>query len=135
MEESILKSVKKVLGIDADYIAFDLDILIHINTAFAVLNQLGIGPEAGFMIEDDTAVWATFYGTDSRYNAIRTYVYLKVRIMFDPPQTAYLVEALNSQIKELEWRINAYREETQWVDPNLVEPELEDNLVLDGGSP
>jgi hypothetical protein len=55
--------------------------------------------------------------------------------MFDPPQTAYLVEALNSQIKELEWRINAYREETQWVDPNLVEPELEDNLVLDGGSP
>jgi len=135
MEESILKSVKKVLGIDADFTAFDLDILIHINTAFAVLNQLGIGPEAGFMIEDDSAVWADFYGTDPRYNAIRTYVYLKVRIMFDPPQTAYLVEALNAQIREYEWRINAYREETQWVDPNLEEPVLEDGMVLDGGAP
>jgi len=133
MEESILNSVKKVLGIDASYTAFDLDILIHINTAFAVLNQLGIGPDAGFMIEDDTAEWATFYGTDPRYNMIRTYVYLKVRILFDPPQTAYLVDALNAQIREYEWRINAYRETTQWTDPN--EEELEDDLVLDGGPP
>lgn len=115
--ESILNSVKKILGIDAEYTAFDIDILTHINSAFATLNQLGIGPDNGFIIVDENSVWADFYGNDPRYNLIRTYVYLKVRMYFDPPQTSYLVEALNKQITELEWRINAYRETTAWTPP------------------
>jgi len=134
MENSILKSVKKNLGIDPSYTAFDIDILMHINSAFAVLNQLGVGPEFGFDIEDDTVLWAAFYGTDKRYNLIRTYVYLKVRILFDPPNTQYLVAALNEQLKEHEMRISYYRETTGWTDPNTDVPE-DDDLVLDGGDP
>jgi len=118
MEQSILKSVKKVLGIEASDTSFDLDILIHINSAFATLNQLGIGPDDGFEIEDDDAEWSSFYGTDPRYNAIRTYVWLKVKTVFDPPQTSYAVEAVKEQIREHEWRLNAYRETTEWIDPN-----------------
>jgi hypothetical protein len=118
MEQSILKSVKKVLGIEASDTSFDLDILIHINSAFATLNQLGIGPDDGFEIEDDDAEWSSFYGTDPRYNAIRTYVWLKVKTVFDPPQTSYAVEAVKEQIREHEWRLNAYRETMEWIDPN-----------------
>lgn len=133
MEQSILKSVKKILGIDSTDTSFDFDILIHINSAFATLNQLGVGPENGFAIEDATPVWTTFYGADPRYNSIRTYVYLKVRVLFDPPQTSYLVEALKEQIAEHEWRILQYRESTQWTDPRTTV--LPRDLILDGGSP
>jgi len=121
MEQSILKSVKKVLGVEESDTSFDLDILIHINSAFGTLNQLGIGPDDGFEIEDDAAEWSDFYGTDPRYNAIRTYVYLKVKTVFDPPQTSYAVDAVKQQIIEHEWRLNAYRESTEWTDPNVVE--------------
>lgn len=121
MEESILKCVKKILGIDAAYTAFDLDILIHINTVFSILHQLGIGPDDGFAIEDDTATWTSFIGSDPQKNSVKTYVYLKVRMMFDPPGTSFLIESMNSQIRELEWRLNVLREETEWVDPD---PEL-----------
>lgn len=134
MENSILKSVKKTLGIDSTFTNFDTDILMHINSALAVLNQLGVGPEFGYQIEDDTAMWADLYGTDPRYNLIRTYVYLKVRILFDPPNTAYLVTALNEQLKEHEWRISAYREITGWTEPVVVIPE-DDEVVIDGGAP
>ena len=133
MENSILKSVKKVLGIDASYTAFDLDILIHINSVFATLHQLGIGPEAGFAIEDDTALWTSFIGTDPRKNSVKTYVWLKVRMLFDPPQTSFAIDAMNAQAKELEWRINAYREGTAWTDPVSTLPPP--GSVLDGGSP
>lgn len=133
MENSILKSVKKTLGIDPSFTNFDTDILMHINSAFAVLNELGVGPELGYQIEDDTALWAAFYGTDPRYNLIRTYVYLKVRILFDPPNTGYLVTALNEQIREYETRISYYRETTGWYPPETDVPE--DEGVIDGGDP
>jgi hypothetical protein len=110
MENSILKSTKKILGIDAEYTAFDLDILTHINSAFSVLNQLGIGPVEGFMIEDDIITWDAFFGPDPRLNLIKTYVYLKVRMLFDPPTTSYLIDAQNKQIQEYEWRLNVFRE-------------------------
>ena len=134
MEPSILTSTKKVLGIAEDYTAFDPDIVMHINSALATLTQLGIGPENGFTIEDDEAVWATFIGTDPRLNAVKTYVYLKVRMVFDPPTTSYLLEAFNKQIQEHEWRLNAYREDTAWVDPTVLD-DLELGNVLDGGPP
>lgn len=116
---SILTDVKKALGLDEDYTAFDLDIVMHINTAFATLNQLGPGPSVGYMIEDKTATWDTFY-SDPKMNPVRTYVYLKVRSLFDPPQTGYLVEAMAKQLAEMEWRLNTLWEETGWTAPVSV---------------
>jgi hypothetical protein len=118
MENSILISTKKILGIAEDYTAFDLDIITHINTAFSTLTQLGVGPAEGFMIEDNTEVWADFIADDSQYNSVKSYVFLRVRQLFDPPTTSYLIEAYNKQIQELEWRLNVHREETGWTDPN-----------------
>jgi hypothetical protein len=127
METSILTSTKKILGIAADYTVFDLDIITHINTAFSTLTQLGIGPVAGFMIEDESAEWSDFLGDDLQLNSVKTYVFLKTRMLFDPPQTSYLISAMNAQIEELEWRLNTHREETAWVDPDppvLYPPEV-----------
>ena len=131
---SILTSTKKILGIEESYTAFDPDIIMHINTVFAVLTQVGIGPVAGFAIEDSTATWDAFLGTDPLLNSVKTYVYLRVRLLFDPPATSFAIEAMKEQIKEIEWRLNAYREETAWVDPTgtiLPDP----LLVIDGGTP
>lgn len=118
MEQSILISTKKVLGITEDYTVYDLDIITHINTAFSTLAQLGVGPATGFMINDDTEVWTDFIADDLQYNSVKSYVFLKVRQLFDPPQTSYLISAVEKQIEELEWRLNTHREETEWVDPN-----------------
>lgn len=130
---SILNDVKKVLGIESNYTAFDTDILMHINSVFATLNQLGIGPDEGYVIEDSTPTWAAFIGTDPRLNSVKTYIYLKVRFYFDPPTTSYLIEAMNQQSRELEWRLNSYRESTQWTNPVEADPVLD--TVLDGGAP
>jgi hypothetical protein len=122
METSILTSTKNVLGIAEDYTVFDLDIITHINTAFSTLTQLGVGPVNGFMIEDETPVWDDFIPMgDFQYNSVKTYVYLRVRMLFDPPQTSYLITAMEKQIEQLEWRLNIHREETEWSDP---EPEV-----------
>ena len=117
--ESILDSVKQVLGIDAADTSFDLDVTMHINSAFSTLNQLGIGPEDGFAIEDDSATWDDFIGSDVRLNSVKTYVYLRVRLLFDPPTTSFVIDAMKKQIEELEWRINVHREEVEhpWVSP------------------
>lgn len=115
---SILTSTKKILGIAEDYTVFDLDITTHINTAFSTLTQLGVGPVGGFMIEDAVAEWDDFIPTgDPQFNSVRSYVFLKVKQLFDPPTTSYLISAQDQQIKELEWRLNVHREETDWVDP------------------
>ena len=105
MNESILTSVKKLLGITEDYTEFDVDIIMHINTVFMILNQLGVGPTKCFSISDKTAVWSDFLGDDTQYEAVRTYVYLKVRLLFDPPVNGSAVEATNRMIEELEWRL------------------------------
>lgn len=118
METSILTSTKKILGIASDYTVFDLDIITHINTAFSTLTQLGVGPIDGFMIEDADAEWSDFIADDLQLNSVKTYVYLKTRILFDTPQTSYLIAALNDEIKQLEWRLNVHREETAWTDPD-----------------
>lgn len=125
MEQSILTSTKKILGISDDYIVFDLDIITHINTAFSILTQLGVGPAAGFMIEDETAVWNDFDPIEDafNFNAVKSYVFLKVRQLFDPPATSYLITAVDQQVKELEWRLNTYREGSEWVSPEGEELE------------
>jgi hypothetical protein len=127
METSILTSTKKILGISEDYTVFDLDIITHINTAFSTLTQLGVGPVEGFMIEDESAKWEDFIvETDHQYNSVRSYVFLKVRQLFDPPTTSYLIAATEKQIEELEWRLNVHREETGWVDPDPYATYVED---------
>lgn len=118
MELSILTSTKKILGIAEDYTVFDLDIITHINTAFSTLTQLGVGPPEGFMIEDAEAVWPEFIVEDFQYNSVKSYVFLKVKQLFDPPQTSYLITATEKQIQELEWRLNVHREDEAWVDPD-----------------
>lgn len=115
---SILNSVKKVLGLAEDYTVFDEDVIMHINTAFSTLTQLGVGPPEGFMIEDATAEWNEFIVDDIQYNSVKSYVFLKVSMLFDPPQTSYLITAKEKQIQELEWRLNVHREETGWTDPD-----------------
>ena len=107
---SILNSVKKVLGLEETYTSFDVDILMHINSMFGVLHQLGIGPDAGFVIEDDSSVWSDFLDDDVLLNSAKTYVYLRVRMLFDPPTTSYLITAMEKQISEIERRLNVYRE-------------------------
>jgi len=118
MEDSILTSTKKILGIDEADTDFDLDILVHINSSFATLNQLGIGPADGFEIEDDTALWSTYLEGNLLLNSVRTWMFLRVRLLFDPPATSFLIDSLSHQMKELEWRINVLRETTEWVDPD-----------------
>lgn len=102
--ESILDSIKKLLGIQPEYRAFDEDLIIHINTVFIILNQLNIGPSEGFYISDGSDIWDD-YMTSINEGMIKTYIYLKVRLMFDPPASATLVESINGMIKELEWRL------------------------------
>lgn len=103
--ESILTSVKKVLGITEEYEHFDQDLIMHINTVFGILHQLGVGPSTGFSIQDSSALWNDFVDNE-KLNLVKSYVCLKVRLMFDPPQNGSLIEAINSQISELEWRLN-----------------------------
>lgn len=137
MDNSILTSTKKILGIADGYTVFDPDIITHINSAFSTLTQLGIGSSAGFMIVDDTAVWDDFIVDDHQYNAVKSYIFLKVRQLFDPPQTSYLISAVERQITEFEWRLNTHREETEWIHPDPPDLEPGNNygepVVIDGG--
>lgn len=136
MSDSILTSTKKVLGIDESYTAFDTDIIMHINSVFTTLAQLGIGPPTGFVIEDDTAVWDEFLGVEAdMYSSVKTYVYLSVRMLFDPPGTSYHIGAMEKQKQELEWRLTVRRDADTWVDPTIPEPEDDDIFVLEGGNP
>lgn len=117
MSDSILTSTKKVLGIDENYTAFDIDVIMHINTVLNTLTDLGIGPEEGFMIEDKAAKWSDFIGDNKTLNAVKTYVCFRVRLAFDPPPTSFAIASLEKQAEELEWRLNVRREGESWSRP------------------
>lgn len=104
--ESILTSIKKMLGIQDDYEHFDADIIMHINSVFMILMQLGVGPESGFRILDKTAEWTDFLPEGQQLEAVKSYMYLKVKLLFDPPLGSAVMESYNKQISELEWRLN-----------------------------
>ena len=106
MDESILTSIKKLLGIAEDYDYFDQDIVMHINAAFMVLTQLGIGPSEGFLITDDTDTWSDFIDDSTNLGSIQSYVYMKVKLMFGPPQNSFTVDSMTKLVNELEWRLN-----------------------------
>ena len=106
MEDSILISIKKLIGLDSEDTSFDLDIIMHINSAIDVLRQLGIEKDSDFYVEDDTAAWGDYLPSSDYFQLVKTYIYMKVRKWFDPPQNGTTMEALNASIAELEWRIN-----------------------------
>ena len=108
MEDSILNSVKKYLGLQADYNVFDQDILMAINSAMMSLHQLGVGPAMGFAVNGETETWGSFLAEQPNVfvQGVRAFVYTKVRLLFDPPSTSFGIDALEKQMRELEWRLN-----------------------------
>lgn len=104
--ESILTSIKKLLGITEEYTHFDADIIMHINSVFMVLNQIGVGPEKGFYIEDDTATWTEFLGDPTILQMVKSYMGMKVRLLFDPPANGTVMKSMEQLINEFEFRLN-----------------------------
>lgn len=105
--ESILNSIKQMIGgIDETETAFDMDIMIHINSVFSDLNQMGVGPKETFSIVDDSTTWSEFTDDDALFNSVKTYVYLRVKLIFDPPASASVLSAMERQVDKLEWRLN-----------------------------
>ena len=144
MTDSILLATKRTLGLADDYVVYDQEIILHINTVLGTLTQLGIGPELGFMITGEDETWETFIGPgpdgseadyELRYNMVKSYMYLRVRLIWDPPPIGYVLTAWQEQVKELEWRINTAREDI--VHPYVPPPPPEDpiDLLFDGGTP
>ena len=103
--DSILLSTKKSLGLAASYTAFDPDVIMHINSVMLDLNQLGLGPTGGFVITGEDELWTDFIGTRKDLVAVQSLTYLKVRLLFDPPQTSFVIDSINKQIEKFEWRL------------------------------
>lgn len=112
-QNSILISIKKLLGIEEFYEAFDTDVIIHINSVFMILTQLGYGPPQGFSIKDNTACWTDFISEENKIESVKTYMYMKVKLIFDPPASSAVIEAYKQSIAEFEWRINVAAESTE----------------------
>lgn len=108
-DKSILNSIKKLLGMSVDYNPFDDDIIIHINSVFSTLNQMGVGPANGFSIEDSSTTWDEYTEDESVKNIVKTYMFLKVRLLFDPPTLGSVTESINNQLKELEYRLYTWK--------------------------
>lgn len=105
--ESILTSIKKMLGITEEYEHFDADLVMHINSVFMILTQLGVGPDKGFSISGKAEVWSDFLAEEKELELVKSYMYLKVKLLFDPPLSSAVIEVINRQINEFEWRLNA----------------------------
>lgn len=104
--ESILTSIKKMLGISEEYEYFDADLIMHINSVFSILTQLGVGPSEGFFIEDGNKTWNDFIPNSPKLSSVKSYMYLKVKLLFDPPLSSAVIESMKQTINELEWRLN-----------------------------
>ena len=131
-DESILNETKAVLGVAEDVTIFDPDIRMHLNSALGTLNQLGIGPEGGFEVTGVTETWADFLLTDLKLSPVKSYVHLRVKLLFDPPANSWVTVAIKEQIEQLEWRLSEVREDTIPVPADPVEDE-ELLYWLDGG--
>lgn len=123
MSESILRSVAKNIGLPEEYNVFDPDLIMAINTVMSDLNQLGIGPEEGFEITDDVAVWDDLLQGEIRLNSVKSYTYMRVKLMFDPPTTSYLIDSYQKQVDKAEFRINLFREEQAWISSQTSLPQ------------
>ena len=105
MEESILKTIKQLIGCPDDFEQFDMDLTIHINSAFATLTQLGVGPKEGYRITGADNTWSEFEDDAQKLSLIKDYVYIKTRLLFDPPTTGSLMDSLKEELKEMKWRL------------------------------
>ena len=103
--ESILTSIKKLLGIDESYKHFDPDLIMHINSVFSILTQMGVGPANGFSITGDGETWTDFINEPNKFSLVKSYMHLKVKLLFDPPLSSAVIESINRQISEFEWRL------------------------------
>lgn len=108
--DSILTSIKKLLGLSEDYVHFDTDIIMHINSVFTILSQLGVGPDGGFSISDASAVWSDFLPEGTNLELVKSYMYQKVKLLFDPPSSSAVLDAVKRSIDEFEWRLNVEAE-------------------------
>ena len=106
MEDSILITIKKMLGLDEDDTSFDIDIIVCINAALATLTQIGVGPDAGFMVQNESESWSELIGESQDLETVKMYVYLKTKNVFDPPTSSSVLESYKQMIQELEWRLN-----------------------------
>lgn len=106
MQDSILMTIRKLVCGDPYADHFDTDLLVHINACFSILNQLGVGPESGFVVTDETQSWSSYIADNYILNMVKTYVTLKVKKIFDPPLTSSVLEAMDKEISQLEWRLN-----------------------------
>lgn len=120
--DSILTSIKKLLGIDPMCDHFDPEIITHINSVFSILNQLGVGPPNGFVITSNAENWSSFLSDNQTIESVKSYTYLKVKLLFDPPQSSYAIESINRLISELEWRIQVAVDQIQTEDQGGVNP-------------
>lgn len=120
LNDSILDSTKKALGLDIAYDAFDSEIIMHINSTFFTLQQLGIGPDSGFSISSSDELWSEFMGPEQTH-AVKSYMALKVRLIFDPPATSFVLDAMSKIAQEYEWRLNAYMEGVRWRELKITE--------------
>lgn len=119
--ESILNSIKQVLNINADDKTFDVDVIMHINAAFSTLSQLGVGPQDGLFVTSEAQTWSSFEVPENQLHMAKSYVFLKVKSLFDPPSTGFHTTAMDRQIEQFEWRLNMLREEAL-PDPEEVSP-------------
>ena len=110
--DSILTSIKKLLGISEEYEHFDADLIMHINSVFMILTQLGVGPSEGFRITDESEIWTDFISEPARIDLVKSYMYLKVKLLFDPPSSSAVIESMNRMINEFEWRLNVAADNT-----------------------
>ena len=109
--DSILTSIKKLLGITEEYTHFDADLIMHINSTFMILKQLGVGPPNGFRISNSSSEWSDFIPIDDkRFESVKSYVYMKVRLLFDPPASSIAMDSMNRLLSEFEWRLNVEAE-------------------------
>ena len=116
VSDSILLSIKKMLGLNEDYNVFDPELIIHINTVFGTLHQLGVGPEEQFRISGDNETWLDFDTDGEQIDEVKTYIYLRVRLLFDPPSSSFVLSSFQEQLKELEWRLNVKVDEIKGTD-------------------
>lgn len=139
ISKSILETIKKLIGIDKDYGVFDIDLVVAINSSFTILNQLGVGPFKSFSISGPSETWSDFFGEDESIDLAKSYIYLRARLLFDPPETGVLHEAIERQIKEFEWRLMIQAEtkhmqeiDTKVIDhPSLANRDLPDQHPID----
>ena len=126
---SILTSIKKMLGIEEDYTHFDADLIMYINGVLMALTQIGVGPKEGFYISDKNQTWEDYLGVTKKLEAVKSYIYMKVRLSFDPPSSGFVLDSIERLSKEFEWRLSVN------VDPGIedISPAPTDPEIVESG--